>query len=66
MHLNFRIIFRESKTNFFPEHLVFLTSGDIEEDHIRRCPISEREKQDPPGTKMVVKVKHKGSTMWEN
>ena len=46
-HLNFRIVFRGSKTNLFPEHLVFLISDHIREDHLRRFPISERETQDP-------------------
>ena len=32
--------------------------------HIRSCQISEREKQDPLGTKLV--VKYKGSIIWEN
>ena len=46
MHLNFGIVFRGSKTNLFPDHLVFLISDDIKEDHFRRCPKSEREMQD--------------------
>ena len=43
----------------FPEHFVFLISDDIKEDHIRCCLIAEREKQNPLGTKLVVKVKDK-------
>ena len=39
IHVNHRIVFRVSETNLFPEHFVFL-----EEDHFRRCPISERKK----------------------
>ena len=41
--LNFRIVIRGSKTNLFPEHLVFLILHDIEEDHLRHYPISETE-----------------------
>ena len=43
----------------FQEHFVFLISDDIKEDHIRCCLIAEREKQNPVGTKLVVKVKDK-------
>ena len=57
MHLNFRIVFRGSKTNMFPEHLVFLMSDNIKDDHLRRCPITDREK---------LAVKCKGSLIWEN
>ena len=39
----------------FPEHFVFLISGDTKEDHIRCCLIAEREKQNPLGTNLVVK-----------
>ena len=41
--LNFRTVIRGSKTNLFPEHLVFLILHDIEEDHLRHYPISETE-----------------------
>ena len=41
----------------FPEHLIFLISDDIKEDHLCRCQISEREKQDSLGMKLVVKYK---------
>ena len=41
----------------FPEHLVFLISVDTKEDHIRCCLIAEREKQNPLGTKLVVKTR---------
>ena len=54
------------KTILFPEHLAFLISDDIKEDHTCRCPISEREKQDPLGMTLVVKVKYKGSLILEN
>ena len=64
IHLNFRIVFRGIKKNLFPEHLIFLVSDDIKEDHLCRCQISEREKQNSLGTKLV--VKYKGSIMWEN
>ena len=47
MHLNFCGVSQGSKTNLFPKHLVFLISGDIKENHVRHCPIPEREKQDP-------------------
>ena len=57
MHLNFRIVFRGSKTNMFPEHLVFLISDNIKDDHLRPCPITDREK---------LAVKCKGSLIWEN
>ena len=50
--LNFRIVFRGSKTALFTEHLFFLISDDIKENHIRHCPISEREKQYSLGTKL--------------
>ena len=63
-HLNFRIVFQGSKINLFPEHLVFLISDDIKEDHPRRCQISESEKQDALGTTLV--VKYKESIIWEN
>ena len=53
-----------SKTNFFLEHLLFLISDDIKEDHLRHFPTSEREKQDSLGTKLV--VKYKGFIIWEN
>ena len=64
MHLNFHIVFPGNKTNLFPEHLVFLISDDIKEDHLRCCPMSEREKQDHMGAKLV--VKYKRSIIWEN
>ena len=64
IYVNFRIVFQGSKTNLFPEHLVFLVSDDIKEDHLRHCSISEREKQDSLGKKLV--VKYKGSIIWEN
>ena len=41
-------------------------SDDIKEDHIHCSPISEREKEDPLGTKLIVKVKFKGSIIWGN
>ena len=41
----------------FPDHVVFLVSDDIKDDHLRRWPISEGEKQDPMGTKLEVKFK---------
>ena len=43
------------KTKLFQEHFVFLISDDIKKDHLRRCPLSEREKQDPLWTKLAVK-----------
>ena len=45
------------KTNLFPEHFVFLISDDIKEDHIRCCLIVGREKRNPLGAKLVVKLK---------
>ena len=54
------MVFHGSKTNLFPVHLAFLISGDINEDHIHRCLIPEREKQNLLGTKLVVQVKYKG------
>ena len=57
-------MFRESKKSINPERLVFLISDDIKEDNLRRCPTSERVKQDPLGMKLV--VKNKGSIIWEN
>ena len=66
IQLNFRLVFRGSKTNVFPERFVFLISDDIKEDHIRCCLIAEREKQNPLGTKLVVIVKDKRSIIWEN
>ena len=50
----------------FPEYLVFLISDDIKEDHIRRFLKPETEKQNPLGSELVVKVKYKGSIIWEN
>ena len=64
IHLNFRIVFQGIKKYLFPEHLIFRISDDIKEDHLCRCQISEREKQDSLGTKLVVKFKE--SDMWEN
>ena len=52
VHLIFRKVFRGSKTDLFPEHLFFLISNDIKENHIPHCMISEREKQDSLGTKL--------------
>ena len=66
IQLNFRLVFRGSKTNVFPERFVFLISDDIKEDHIRCFLIAEREKQNPLGTKLVVIVKDKRSIIWEN
>ena len=40
-------------------------SDDIKEDHIRCYLIAERKKQNPLGTKLVVKVKDKRSTISE-
>ena len=66
MHLDFHIVFRQSKTDLFLEHFAFLILDDIEVDHICRYPTSEKEKQDPLGTKLVVKDKYKGSIVWDD
>ena len=66
MLLNFRLVFRGSKANLFPEYFVFVISDDIKEDHIRCCLIAEREMQNSLGTKLLVKVKDKRSSIWES
>ena len=53
-------LYKEEST----EHLVFLLSDYIKEEHLRRFQISEREKQDPLVTTLVVKCK--GSIIWKN
>ena len=57
IHLNFQIVFRGSKTNLLPHHLIFLVSDDIKENHRRRCSIPEREEQDSTRKKLVVRYK---------
>ena len=54
-------ISREFPELLFPEHFIFLISDDIKEHHIRCCLIGEREKQNPLGMRLVVKVKDKKS-----
>ena len=52
--LNICTVFRGIKRNLFPEYFIFLI---LDEDHLCRWQISEREKQDSLGTKLVVKFK---------
>ena len=67
IYLNFRIVFRGSKTKLFQEHLVFLISDDIKKGHLRRCQLSEREKEDCLGLRksQPLEIKAERTSQWQ-